>query len=350
MNRLFRDMCKNDGLRQRFMISISAIQVVFSIIVMIILNIQPILWVNVFGLVSLLMSFYVIKQKRAYILYAAFTLYASGSILFTTRFLEKGYGFVYYLIVIIPFGFVILYDIVSFKKMVMSTMAGSLIALITYVLYHLLINEYQPVSGGSPLFQEAVLYINIFMIMVLLFVFSLMFSFRLECSKEREKLMRDQLSYEASHDKLTRLYNRKFIDTLIEPIQRAVGEVYIILADLNDFKKINDTYGHSVGDQVLFDVTNRIQKHLPKEAYALRWGGEEFIVVCLNQNQETIQTYIHEVKQSIEQIRYTEYPNLSISIAMGLSNYNPTQTIDQTIQKADHAMYQDKKEYKGLNR
>jgi len=350
MNHLFKEMCKNDGLRQRFMIAISSVQVIFSIIVMLILNIQPILWVNIGGLIALFFSFYVIKKRRTYLLYAAFTIYASGSILLTTLYLEEGYGFVYYLIMIIPFGFLILYDVITFNKVVISTIAGTIITIVSYMLYQILLDINQPVSNGSHFFQEVVLFINIFLIMVILFVFFLMFSFRLECSKEREKQMRDQLTYEANHDKLTGLYNRKFIDILIDRFEVSSKEMYLLLADLNGFKKINDTYGHHIGDQVLIDVSMIIQKHLQQDSYALRWGGEEFIIVCMNQTIESVNDYVVKMKKDIEAIQYALYPLLSVSIAVGLSKHDPNKTIDITIQKADQLMYEDKLKYKSTHK
>ncbi len=350
MNHLFKEMCKNDGLRQRFMIAISSVQVIFSIIVMLILNIQPILWVNIGGLIALFFSFYVIKKRRTYLLYAAFTIYAAGSILLTTLYLEEGYGFVYYLIMIIPFGFVILYDVITFNKVVISTLLGTTITIISYALYQLLLDINQPVSIGGHFFQEIVLFINIFLIMVILFVFFLMFSFRLECSKEREKQMRDQLTYEANHDKLTGLYNRKFIDVLLDKIQVSSLETYLLLADLNGFKKINDTYGHQMGDQVLIDVAQIIQKHLQSDCYALRWGGEEFIIVCMNQTIDFVNDYVVRLKKDIEAIHYESYPQLNISIAVGISKHDPNKTIDITIQMADQRMYEDKTKYKSTHK
>ena len=120
MKQLLTMLCQNDKLRYLVLVVISSIQVLFSIVVMALLGVTLILWINLLGLFLLLLSYFVFKQQKTYLLYVWFILYATISILLTTPHIEYTYGFVYYLILIVPFGFVFLFDLIAFSKVILS--------------------------------------------------------------------------------------------------------------------------------------------------------------------------------------------------------------------------------------
>lgn len=89
-----------------------------------------------------------------------------------------------------------------------------------------------------------------------------------------------QLNYASTHDALTKVHNRRFFDLELVP-QLLDGKPFLLVSfDIDHFKKINDTYGHFVGDEVLIATSNRLRNSLRKDDYIIRWGGEEFLM-CL---------------------------------------------------------------------
>ena len=108
-------------------------------------------------------------------------------------------------------------------------------------------------------------------------------------------LAHDTLQHQASHDHLTGLWNRRMVLQQLErELQRSVrdrSEVAVILADVDHFKLINDTYGHATGDAVLQQVAVRLRTAVRDHEYLARYGGEEFLILlpgCTNLNAEGV--------------------------------------------------------------
>ena len=83
------------------------------------------------------------------------------------------------------------------------------------------------------------------------------------------------LEYNINHDQLTGLYNRRYFYSAIETITRSTGEFSLAMVDLDNFKKINDTYGHEFGDAVLKDLSDILMSSMGESDIAVRWGGDD---------------------------------------------------------------------------
>ena len=106
--------------------------------------------------------------------------------------------------------------------------------------------------------------------------------------------------------------------------------------DIDFFKKVNDTYGHEAGDEILKYVSAKIKSHLSKDDYIIRWGGEEFIIILVDCTiNNTLQT-AEKLRSEIEQSDNGVCP---ITISMGLCNYDKKDTYQQCVDKADKALY-----------
>src|SRR5512145_521163 len=104
-------------------------------------------------------------------------------------------------------------------------------------------------------------------------------------------LLQSKLREQAIRDPLTNLFNRRYLEeTLDRELARAKRETYpvcIIMIDLDHFKKINDTYGHDAGDQVLKALANTLSEQSRRGDFACRYGGEEFVIVMPNITKHT---------------------------------------------------------------
>ena len=152
-----------------------------------------------------------------------------------------------------------------------------------------------------------------------------------------ELQQRTKLSYT---DKLTRIYNRsKFDEELAASCEK--GELFcLLLMDIDHFKRINDTYGHLVGDQVLVGLASLVSESIRANDIFARWGGEEFILIL--QTGE-IEVATERGKRLLVQVEEKEFETVGhITISIGATSYNPGDLPMEVVQRADEALYHSK--------
>lgn len=158
-----------------------------------------------------------------------------------------------------------------------------------------------------------------------------------------------ELEHLSSHDQLTRLPNRRFYDERIAlALQRAAehgGMTGLLFMDLNEFKNINDTYGHGAGDKLLVAVAQRIQNSLRETDLVARLGGDEFVAVLEDvKSPEEITRLAHKLSQAIEQPLYVRQQILNFSCSIGVAIFPIDGRQQHELEdKADKAMYLAKK-------
>ncbi|MDP3300579.1 MAG: diguanylate cyclase [Sulfuricurvum sp.] len=153
---------------------------------------------------------------------------------------------------------------------------------------------------------------------------------------------------QAIRDSLTGIYNRRYMDeTLPREISRAsrdLSDLSIVMLDLDHFKVINDTYGHSAGDQVLKNIATCITSSIRQNDFVCRFGGEEFIIVMPGMPADQAFERMEECRKNIENI-VTKYNNkeITITISGGIAScITFLETQDELIKKADDALYESK--------
>jgi diguanylate cyclase (GGDEF) domain len=118
----------------------------------------------------------------------------------------------------------------------------------------------------------------------------------------------------------------------------------IIICDIDDFKSVNDRFGHDAGDEVLKTLANIMRMIVRKQDIVARWGGEEFLLML---PQTDIEGGLVLAEKIRKKVRSTEFNfngmKIHISLTMGLSIYKESKTIDETISQADRALYMGKK-------
>ncbi|PKO89255.1 MAG: GGDEF domain-containing protein [Betaproteobacteria bacterium HGW-Betaproteobacteria-10] len=157
----------------------------------------------------------------------------------------------------------------------------------------------------------------------------------------------------ASTDKLTGLLNRHafsiLIDKLLASYRRKPQAITMLLADIDHFKAINDRYGHRVGDEALVSIAASLKNALRDADFAVRWGGEEFLIVLQNCPLEEGQRIAEKLRQAIETTSpCPSEPAIKLTISIGVSQFNGHESPEQTINRADSALYTAKAE--GRNR
>ncbi|PHR58555.1 MAG: hypothetical protein COA44_03700 [Arcobacter sp.] len=153
-----------------------------------------------------------------------------------------------------------------------------------------------------------------------------------------------ELKIRASTDELTGLYNRHkgndILNIEIERSNRYGGVFSILFFDIDHFKRVNDTYGHDVGDRVLEAISQLVKLHTRKSDAIIRWGGEEFIILLLNLNQAQVISFAEKLRKTIEIHSFNTVEDITISI--GISSFKQGDTKETLIKRADTALYKAK--------
>ena len=123
----------------------------------------------------------------------------------------------------------------------------------------------------------------------------------------------------------------------------ADGTASIIMCDIDFFKKVNDTYGHNAGDAVLQRIAAVLQEHVASEDEAVRWGGEEFILMCMDCPLVKAQEIAEHIREIVEHmsIEFEEH-HIAVTMSFGVYQLDGDQTMDQNVKQADERLYQAK--------
>jgi diguanylate cyclase (GGDEF)-like protein len=160
----------------------------------------------------------------------------------------------------------------------------------------------------------------------------------------------DKLKFLSEKDVLTTLYNRRFMlhnfPKLIASVDRKQEKLILYFIDVDDFKKINDTRGHKIGDQVLQRIANVLMLHSQKRDIVVRWAGDEFLVLSSFSDDRSKAMMNSRIQDELK-LSSQEF-NIAISVSIGTAAYpNEAQTLDDLLHAADQDMYtlkSDKKE------
>ncbi len=154
-------------------------------------------------------------------------------------------------------------------------------------------------------------------------------------------------------DELTHVLNRR---GLMEILEREIARskrfklpLSVVMVDIDDFKKVNDTYGHPVGDKVLQTVAQILKNSLRITDVVARYGGEEFLVVLPNTGLEDAKVVAEKLRRSVEKKTYKyKDDTFRITISLGVTQLRESDTLELLLKRADDALYISKKE--GKNR
>lgn len=167
-----------------------------------------------------------------------------------------------------------------------------------------------------------------------------------ETVKKRTKelnLKNEELYKNSITDKLTNIYNRAKLDlALSEEIDRSkrYGSIFsIILIDVDFFKKVNDNYGHQVGDDVLKQSAKVLLENIRQTDLLGRWGGEEFLIICTQTDKESALILAEKLRKTIKSHKYSTYPK-EVTISLGVATYSEKiKSVDDILLSADRALY-----------
>ena len=169
-----------------------------------------------------------------------------------------------------------------------------------------------------------------------------------DITEERSEMQR--LNKLANIDTLTGIYNRrKFNELLLIEYKRAKRysrHLSALFFDIDHFKKINDGYGHDIGDAVLKELARLVQTHMRETDVFARWGGEEFAVLLPETTAENAMRFAEHIRMKVEAFSFMQVGTVTMSI--GVTTLHKKEQVDTFLKRLDQALYKAKKE--GRNR
>ncbi len=163
------------------------------------------------------------------------------------------------------------------------------------------------------------------------------------------KLEIERLERESHIDPLTKAYNRRVLVKDLEELLLSCekSNLFLVIFDADDFKVINDSYGHIAGDKTLIYLSKLLQSSLQKHTKIYRYGGEEFIILLQDVTLENVQNITSKILQEVDQSKllYKGF-NIHLTLSAGIAHCNNGETIEDILDKADKALYDAKRDGK----
>ncbi len=198
----------------------------------------------------------------------------------------------------------------------------------TYDVYYQLIQHLNPL-------EDLFFYITVFMSMLFILSYFLLYLYY-------------KINKKTYLDPLTKIYNRQYLHEFIK--QKSLQNYHLMLMDIDHFKRVNDNYGHDVGDDVLIAVINELKIHLREDDLIVRFGGEEFLIFISTDSSLNIEDVAQRLRSAVEELSIkttTHIVNITISLGVNPHPYK-ARDIDEAIKICDEQLYIAKN--KGRNR
>jgi len=152
--------------------------------------------------------------------------------------------------------------------------------------------------------------------------------------------LRQENAHRTDLDSLTGLLNQAALTRRVE--RPDVPDCVVVVCDMDNFKEVNDRYGHLVGDEILRNVGKLLQRSIRHHDEAYRWGGDEFVILFLNQTAEGAARRMGEIERRMSEFQVRGFGELPISFSWGVAE-GRGQPLRQALDVADHAMYASKR-------
>lgn len=189
----------------------------------------------------------------------------------------------------------------------------------TYSVYEKIKNTLKPM-------EKLFYYIAIFMLMMLALAYTLVYMYYITRKK-------------SFIDPLTRIYNRQYLSEFLE--SNSLQDYYLMMIDLDNFKLVNDNYGHDAGDKVLISVVAQIKSNVRQKDIFIRFGGEEFLILVYKKDIQDILNVANRIRQEVSKLSIKTQNNIiKMTISMGINPFPyMAKTFEEAIKIADEQLY-----------
>lgn len=262
-------------------------------------------------------------------------------------------GFILYSLSMISAIFYFTFVMDDFKKNEIIPLIFSLFCVANYCVSYVLMQIMEPVYIIEKSHWTHILHLfNALVTFAVLLLFSFLFIWEIKASQGRLASQNEQLHEMAHKDPLTRLMNRRYMNQILqqkmEQLRQTGKRFSLILGDIDDFKKVNDTYGHDAGDYVLVTVSEIINNSVRESDAVCRWGGEE-ILILVHDPLNSAANAAERIRKNIAEHPFNyEGQDIKVTMTFGVCESIPGYRIEDLVQQADEHLYTGKKSGKNI--
>lgn len=315
---------------------------------------MPVLYVyNLLSVVFYLLCAGVKNRERYSLAYTGSFVEINFHALLTSVLLPCDCGFITFCVIIAPISFYMAFSLSVFRRNILTPSMYTILSAAVFVLCHLtrqIVPPYYPHMAVAPML--ALFFVNSFVTFFTLLGTSLMFIYEMHYQQSVLRNKNRYLDTLASLDPLTMLLNRRRMQEYMnDAYQEAAAHgtpFCLVLCDIDDFKHINDTYGHACGDQVLIHISEIIRSNVRKDDHVCRWGGEEILLLIHSGAAETLEIAERIRKEVAEIPTYSQNHRVSHTLTLGIAPYEKDVPLDTIIRLADSRLYTGKRKGKNV--
>ncbi len=347
-----RDKIKNvlsqEELLEKYKYSLIVILIMAIHVILIALfayfQILPLILLNIGSVILYIICLAVVRRCKSllFVFYATYLEIIIQSFV-TTLCIGWHFGFPQYIIALVPFGYYMCHTLIrNRRRYVIATMMG-LIAFASFIgcrmlsMYYGTVYQLEVSSGvemGIYIFNSTCNF-------GFLFIVTAIYIFEMQAANNKLRSQNAVLDRLANIDPLTGLYNRRSMQAFFSQAMETEAEspFCLVMCDIDDFKKINDTHGHDIGDMVLREIARLISEQVDHYGQVCRWGGEELLLLLHCEREEACRI-AEAVRREVYEFRFpVGGQSIQCSITIGVALHRTGDTIDHTITHADNSLY-----------
>ena len=268
--------------------------------------------------------------------------YAAVTLIWTGWYIDYfgwGSGAQHFMIPLLILCFFNIYEMPWVKLLILLCIVGYRVGIYIWTLGH---DPLLPLNDGDSVVFQLTNSLTMFAIIACQFI---LFSSSIQATERKLRLHNQELSREAGTDPLTQLPNRRaMLDTMDNYMKgNPEGRFSVAIADIDFFKKVNDTYGHNCGDYTLKTLADLFRERAGEIYTVCRWGGEEFCFFLPDKNLDEAGAVMFDLCVSVKKMPLEFADNhFNITITIGVEEYDYTSPIGDILERADQKLYHGK--------
>lgn len=255
--------------------------------------------------------------------------------------LNWSYGFSLYSLMVIPVSYYMAYMDPNIKKPAVFSTILTFINIVLMTLTDFVATGDELIK--DPALAQTISAFNFVICSIIIAIFASIYLYEMNNSMNDLREKNEELNFLANYDALTKLRNRHHISDVFHIYEKNTAPYCVILGDIDDFKRINDTYSHDCGDKVLITVADVIKNNVGDRGVVCRWGGEEILIIVSGNNEECLDL-IERIRLTIQN-QHLSFNRREINVTMtfGFADYSEDMSIEKLVSIADKRLYHGKR-------
>lgn len=334
---------------QRFMIILLGVFHVYLFSVFLISHVEIMTIVNIFSILTYFIAYLLRTKVRPKLVFAVIYAEIIIHLIIGIIVLGDGTGLELYCLTMIPVNFYTSYALREYGDDKETDSFDPFPYCILMVVIWGLLKIYSSINSPIDYFNSEMVTLmfyvtNYVFVMVSLIIYMGGFLTQIVLMNKKLESQNEMLKTLSRTDALTGLENRRAIDPYADTVFEGEDKFSVVMSDIDDFKKINDTYGHDCGDSVLINIADIFQNEVEKYGKVCRWGGEEILIILPGRSAGQTKEIVENIREAILNSGITVGGNIICpTMTFGIADASEAKTIKEMIILADERLYSGKK-------